>query len=160
MARDRKIGGVSTHRVERSLASMTVSARLAEKARQSADKQVQGDETEQQFKFTLVGQAVETPVWQDFTVTFRDPFYPALERRDSQFTEPAHTWGYVVNTGGPVFLTSFVKQWNKSGDGSCLGAVMTAGAYVPGALTPVKFSAELHLVFQGWAAPYLDDDEG
>lgn len=159
MATTRRRGGVTTHRVQRSLAHLTVGAQLAYIEREKRENELRAGETEQQYKALVNGVAGAAMTWQTVTITFTEPFVPATDRRDSDFETPAFTFGAEMRSRVPVILTAVVTGWLTDDDGEVTGARLAIGAHNPGA-GDVKFDGIVHLVFQGWAAPALDDDEG
>lgn len=157
MARARR-GGVTTHRVQRSLAHLTVGAQLAFIEREKRENELRAGETEQQFKYAVTGTAGPAVAWQEIEVAFDDAFVPAADRRDSDFNEPVFTFGAEMRSRVPVIMSAVVTGWLTDDDGEVSGARLAIGAHNPGA-GDVRFDAIVHLVFQGWAAPALDDDE-
>ena len=160
MARVRKRPGVSTHRVQRSLAALSVNAQRAYLEHERQRSQLSGGEAELQFKSSVSGTVGATPAWDYVDVTFPRPVAPALDRRESQFDRPLFTYGWERISGPPLFLTAFVDRWRMSddGDGLVLGARVGIGAVVPNADDVRRFTAAVHLTFQGWANPDLNDD--
>jgi hypothetical protein len=159
MARARR-GGVTTHRVQRSLAAMTVNAQRAYRAHDEQQRELSGGETELQFKSSVSGTAGAIAAYDYVNVSFPRPIVAALDRRDSQFDRPLFTYGWERLSGPPLFLTAFVDRWRTSADSDelCIGARVGIGAVTPGSLDVSRFTASVHLIFQGWAAQDLNDD--
>lgn len=155
----RRRGGVTTHRVQRSLANLTIGTQLAFAERERRQGELRAGETEQQFKIAVNGTAGDQIAWQPTTISFDDSFVDASDRRDSDFDTPVFTFGAELRSRTPVILSAVVLWWLVDEDGEVTGARLAIGAHNPGG-EDVKFDAIAHLVFQGWAAPVLDDDEG
>lgn len=152
-------GGVSTHRIQRSLAAMTIRTQQAYRELENQRNQVKAGETESQFKLVVTGSSGATPTDKSIRIRFPEPFFPNADR-DSTFDEPVMTYGYEQRSGPAVMLTCGVTAWDKDDDGLIRGCTLRVASVRPGAFSASKFSAVLHLVFQGWAAPTLNDDEG
>jgi hypothetical protein len=130
---------------------------MQEKQRQT--EQLDAGETEQQFKVTVSGTAGSDAMdWQEGAIAFDDFFYPGQDRRDSSFETPLFTYGVEMQSPVPVILTVVVTGWVADSDGTVSGVKLAFGAYVVGVDDDVKFDAVVHLNFQGWAAPALNDD--
>jgi hypothetical protein len=159
----RRRGGVSTHRVQRSLAAITVRTKQAYDAHEARQRELAARETTAQFKVTVNGTANGHMAWSDHKITFHEPFYSDSER-DSDFDVPHFTFGYELPTGAPIMLSAHVRVWDIDQDEVVRGATVRIGVCRPGlrdrAADTVKFRAITHLTFQGWAAPTLNDDEG
>lgn len=152
-------GGVNTHRVNRSLAALTVGMQRAHDELQLDQAQLGAGETEQQWKLEVAGEAGGKIAYQTTTISFDERFYPAADRRDSDFDRPIFTFGYEMLTGAPVMITAAVTRW-VADEYTVTGAEVAIGIVQPGASGKTKFKALVHLVFQSWAGPTINDDEG
>jgi hypothetical protein len=156
----RRVGrGVTTHRVQRSLAHLTLGTARAMEQRQERQAELAAGETEQQYKVAVGGTAGSDAMdWQETSIEFADSFYPGQDRRDSSFDTPLFTYGVEMQSPTPVILSVVVTGWLTDPDGTVRGVRLALGAHVIGAVDDVKFDAIAHLNFQGWAAPALNDD--
>jgi hypothetical protein len=160
MARRRRSRGVTTHRVQRSLANLTIGVARSIQEREEAQELIAAGETEQQYRIGVSGTAGAGPIdWQDGSIVFDSPFYPAPDRRDSSLLTPQFTSGYEMQSRVPVIMHVVVTGWLTDTDGTVNGVNLAFGAFVPGAQDDVKFDAVAHVTFQGWAAPALNDDQ-
>lgn len=153
-------GGVTTHRIQRSLAALTVNTQKAYQQRHQQQQNISGGEAEQQFKIAVTGEVADVPTFQYADVSFDRSVVPALDRRDSDFTEPAFTYGWEREYGPPMFLTAFIDGWVVDDDGSVTGARIGIGTFMPFATETRQFRAVVHTVFQGWANSDIDDTAG
>jgi hypothetical protein len=152
-------GGVTTHRVQRSLAHLTVSTQLAMRERERQNDEIRGGETEQQYKVLVTGVAGDLMAWQTTEITFDAPFIAATDLRDADFDTPLFTFGAEMQSRTPVIVTAVITGWLVDEDGAATGVRLAIGAHNP-AGGDVKFEAIAHLLFEGWAGTVLDDDEG
>lgn len=163
MARARR-PGVTTHRVQRSLAAMTINAQRAYAERQAQDNEMAGGETILQFKSPVMGTVSLTPATGYVNLTFSRPMFPARDRRDSQFERPHFTHGWERESGPAAMLhTVFVDRWRTDDDddslvkGARIGVTIWAPAIGSTELA-LPFRAALHMAFHGYAMPDLNDD--
>lgn len=156
---DRPVGGVTTHRIQRSIEALTIGAHRAVKARDEQQELLKGQEIEQQYKVDLVGNAGVRGVYEVIEITFDEEFWPATDRRDSTFEEPHFTYGFEMQSADPVILTASIKSWHRGKEGVVTGADVWIGSVAPGVKTVVKFKGKLHVRFQGYAQPYIEDDD-
>lgn len=160
MARARR-GGVSTHRVQRSLAGLTVNAQRAYREHDAQQNELAGGESILQFKSPVKG-TVGQAAFGYVNVSFPRPMAPAQDRRDSHFDRPHFTYGWERESGPPMFLTAFVDRWrtDPDDDSIVIGARIGVGTQAPVQTTieSHRFSAVLHMAFHGWAMPDLNDD--
>lgn len=154
------MAGVTTHRVRRSLQSLSIGMARAMQERDRRQEEIAAGETEQQYKVAVSGTAGPDAMdWQEGAIKFDDLFYPAQDRRDSTFATPLFTYGVEMQSPTPVILSVVVTGWLTDVDGTVSGVRLAFGAHVIGVVDDVKFSAVAHLSFQGWAAPALNDDD-
>lgn len=156
----RRRGGVDTHRIQRSLAAMTTKTALAMRQQDERRETIGAGEFLHIVKVPVGGKAGGVAAYKKVYVPFDTPFYPAPDRRDSEFDTPVMTFGVEMDSPDPVQLWALVQTWDTDADGLTKGAYVQIGIAQPGADQLVDFSAQVVLLFQGWTAPAIDDDEG
>lgn len=152
-------GGVSTYRIQRSLAALTIHAQQALEEHKERRAMLLGGEMDQQHKIVLDGKVGDTAIWQDVEISFDNDFAPAADRRDSDFTEPLFTFGWERVKGPRAFVTAAVDKWIGDDSGTITGARIVIGLHRPGADEAKPFEYVVHTVFQGWANTEIDDDD-
>jgi hypothetical protein len=162
MARQRR-SGVTTHRVQRSLAAMTVNAQRAYAERQAQESELAGGETILQFKSPVRGTVGLIATTGFVNISFPRLMLPAQDRRDSHFDRPHFTYGWEREHGpAAMVLSAYVDRWRTAADDDALvtGARIASMVWTPAAGTTetFPFSALLHMSFHGWAMPDLNDD--
>lgn len=150
----------ATHALQRSLSAMVrdFPGRMEEKKKRDAvDSLV---EREQQFQIVIGGEAaprIEKAAWTTYDLKFEleFPFEPYTQR-DPDFDVPTFTQGVWIKSATPVAVFNCIQSWQHGENGIITGATMAVSALalgVPKGGGPVPFSGELHVVFQGYAAP-------
>jgi hypothetical protein len=155
----RRPGGVTTHRIQRSLEALTIGVHKSAAARENLLRGASAHEVFQQFKIALAGYAGVRLATDTVSVTFDEPFWPATDRRDSDFLEPHFTYGFEMQSADPVILTASIKAWHRARQGVVTGADVWIASHAPGVTQRVKFRGQLHLSFQGYGQPYIEDDD-
>lgn len=146
--------GVSTARVARSIQALTLGMVRGQNTREQIIETIRAGETEQQYKVPISGIARPEMQWVESEIKFNDAFIPGTDRRDSTFTQPVFTFGYVIPSGVPVMVTACVRKWDQSGEGMVSGCTVAVGV-INFSFDEVSFKGEVHLVFQGYAAPTI-----
>lgn len=149
--------------LDRSIRGMTIDTiRNLDQRREMLGYDEMG-ELEQQFQIDVQGTAGSIIGWVDFDLTFGVDFYNAPNRRNSPYTLPHFTYGYLLTTPDPVVLTACVRSYKLDDKDTVQGASISIGAYDPGSTKIKEFTGVVHLVFQGYGAPvenFADIDVG
>lgn len=149
----------AAHALQRSLGAMfAIPERVAKKKK--ADEVDALMEREQQFQIVISGDAaprIEKALWTPYDLKFEleFPFEPYTQR-DPDFDVPTFTTGVWIKTPTPVAVFNNLTSWHFGADGIITGAKMAVAAIalgVPKGAPAVPFAGELHVIFQGYAAP-------
>lgn len=152
--------GPAQHALQRSLTWLvrSVPERVEKKRRSDAIDGLR--EREQQFQIVIAGTAaarIEKAEWTEFELKFELEFpEDAFLMRDADFDVPTYTRGVWIKSATPVAVFDCVKSFVKRQDGGIIGAKLNIAAVAlgqPKGAPGVPFQGELHVSFQGYAAP-------
>lgn len=137
----------------------------ATKEREAAGRRVEGSKLHEElfeFQVGIAGIANSTVDWQPADVVFPAPMIPAPMQRDSDLEVPQFFYGaHLYVSSAPVVVTAHVSEWTQDDADYTTGAKLQVGAWTPGLDEEVEFSGYVHLTFQGYSGPAIeDDDEG
>lgn len=152
--------GVRSGALERSIRAFSMDQQAKHEEAVEARAQESMGEFEQQFQVPLSGEAGSLITWTEVTATFASPFV-LTDDRDSPHQYPQFWHGAVIESGPPVMVTACVRDWITTADGDVTGAKVAVGVCRPGVDEDSfkKFKGTVHLTFQGWSAPFDDEDE-
>jgi hypothetical protein len=156
-------GGVATGALARSLRTMTVGTVQAHQELRDAYAADSLGELDMQFQVPVTGEAAAKIGWVKVNVEFAAPLIAADDERQSPYSDPLFTSGFVLLTEDPVLHSVYVRRWvlDTADVDYYTGAEVRIGIWSP---TPkrVPFKAEAHLNFQGYGTPnepLTDEDE-
>lgn len=152
--------GVQSGALERSIRAFSMDATEKHEEAVEARGQEAMGEFEQQFQVPISGEVGALITWTEVNCTFAAPFV-LTDDRDNPYDYPQFWFGSVISSGPPVMVTACVRDWTTSADGDVTGAKVAVGVCRPGVDEDSfkKIKGEVHLTFQGWSAPFDDEDE-
>lgn len=160
MAEHRPAQGRPIHSARRVLQRVTVShVKLREQmlARAAANEL---REEMFQYQIGIAGKANAIVAWQPVSVDFPSPMVSAPMQRDSDLEVPQFFFGYhLYNSEAPVVVVAHVSSWSQDDSDYTTGAQVQIGSYTPASNDNVEFAGYVHLTFQGFSGPTLDDDD-
>lgn len=155
--------GVDLHRVERAVTSIAFEAVEQLDARYDERRRIGMGEYTEEWHVMATGTLNTTTDFPQglLTIEFSTDFFLAQEQRRSDLTMPTFHFGsYQGNPAKPVVMMhAAVRSWTKRLDAAFIGAVISVGAYNPGATPGSQFEALMHFSFSGWGAPF-DPESG
>lgn len=152
--------GRPIHSVQRVLGRLTIGTvkdREAQVAR-TADSKLREELFE--FQLAFAGNANDHIGWQPARCVFPAPMVSAPLQRDVDLDAPQFWSGYqLYSSSAPVVMVAYVQDWDTDDSDYFTGASCQIGAYVPGGVEDVEFAGIVHLTFQGYSGPILEDDD-
>lgn len=153
-----------TNAIHRSLSTMAIEVHRAVARKQAANAIEALAEVDQQFQIDLGGTAGGTWGWHTIELDFEETFYDAPSQRDADLDEPHFTSGVVFSAGPPLVIHAHVSEWKRDDEDNFVGASVRVGVWDPVATsddpdTLERFTARVHLNFQGFAAPSDPDED-
>lgn len=109
----------------------------------------------QQFQVPVEGTLGGTAGWTDLSLEFDVPMLRSPPGRRVPYDKPTYAFGAWIKSGIDGIIVANIRKWIQSEE-AVEGALMRVGAYAPGATNETAFSAEIHMTFQGYGAPFDD----
>ena len=162
---------VSTHALERAIASVSHGALVSLEARRAALAYDSLQELTIQYQTPIAGHVSTAWGWTKFTIGFDVEFVYAPQQRDSPFTVPHFNTGVVVqgepyplgtdadpdNPDSCVVVQQLVLDWARDPTRSIItGAVVAVGVH-SGGTVDISYDGYVHWSFQGFASVAGDD---
>ena len=151
--------GVSTHAEQRAVTGMTIGTIIAREARRKADWEDALDEYDQQFMIPYAGDVNNHLAWANVHLTFSLVFVWEASRDNVPLADarPLFTYGYEWKKGEHLAVHAQVSDWDV-GDNQCTGCKLWVGMFNPAVGALVHSEGIVHLNFQGYASPVVDED--
>lgn len=156
--------GVKTNALQRSLQAITIGSIEATHKRRDEYADAALQEIDQQFQVPISGTATPGEVAAGIIdCEFAAAMIDAYDERQAPFTAPTFTSGFVLTSPEPVILTAAVQRWFVRDEAYYYGARVRVFVWTPPIdwllRQPAKFAGELHMNFQGYGMPVVDEPD-
>jgi hypothetical protein len=150
-------GRVTTHSLQRSLSALAINVVREDVQRERNLDAMRLAEGEQQFQIECSGKATGVVEWRDVYLNFTEALFCLEGERDNPAVEPQMWWGVKLDSPTPVHFSVCVMQWNTDENEAFTGARVSVGAFSLSG--DVEFRGRLHVTFQGYGTPVMDESE-
>lgn len=149
-------GGVELRRVERVLTGVAFEVSDRVQDRTDERRRIGLAEWSEEWHVAASGFVTGAAdfVSADATIEFSMDFFDSPSQRNADLLTPTFLFGsYQAADTNFVVLTAAVREWTMRLDQAYIGAVVSIGVFMPGALGTTTFDVTAHLCFTGWGAP-------
>jgi hypothetical protein len=151
--------GVGLHAENRAVQGMTIGTIMAREHRRAVDWEDALDEYDQQFMIPFAGDVNNHLSWADVHLDFSLVFVYNADRDNvpNADARPVFTYGWEWKKGERLAVMAHVSNWDE-GDNGCYGCKLWVGMFNPAVGALVHSEGIVHVNFQGYASPVVDEE--